>query len=144
MTDDKGVKEMLAFNLARDTYHQQQWLLGIQMLVDEGYSDIIETSNSEWEDKSAAHVFYTSTPGSRAGEGLWATGTSMVDGAPFRVEPLEPLTDDTGILPAPDPKQFVTYDGSQGPGKPGDARGAYGQGAQNVVGKIKDALTPDS
>jgi Manganese containing catalase len=27
MTDDPGVKEMLAFNLARDTYHQQQWLL---------------------------------------------------------------------------------------------------------------------
>ncbi len=32
MTDDRGVKEMLAFNLARDTYHQQQWLLGIQQL----------------------------------------------------------------------------------------------------------------
>ena len=24
----------------------------------------------------------------------------------------------------------------------GDARGAYAQGAQNVVGKLKDALTP--
>jgi Mn-containing catalase len=62
-----------------------------------------------------------------------------VDGEPFRVEPLEPLTDDTGLLP----EQFVTYDGSQGPAKPGDARGAYAQGAQNVVGKIKDAITSD-
>jgi hypothetical protein len=38
----------------------------------------------------------------------------------------------------------VTYDGSPGPAKPGDARGAYTQGAQNVVGKIKNALTPEN
>ena len=145
MTDDRGVKDMLAFNLARDTYHQQQWLLGIQQLQEDGFTDgVIENSNGEWEDKSAAHVFYTTTPGSRAGEGLWATSNSMMDGEPFRVEELRPLTDDTGLLPPPDPKQYVTYDGSQGPAKPGDARGAYAQGSQNVVGKIKDALTPDN
>ena len=73
-----------------------------------------------------------------------ANAEEPVDGEPFRTEPLEPLTDDTGLLPPPDPKQFVTYDGSQGPAKPGDARGAYAQGAQNVVGKLKDALTPDN
>ena len=91
MTDDRGVKDMLAFNLARDTYHQQQWLLAIQMLQEEGFTDgVIEHSNGEWENKDAGHVFYTSTPGSRAGEGLWATSNSMIDGQPFRVEPLEP------------------------------------------------------
>ena len=105
---------------------------------------MIENSNGDWEDKSAAHVFCTSTPGSLASEGLWATSNSMMDGEPFRVEELQPLTDDTGLLPPPDPKQYVTYDGSQGPAKPGDAHGAYAQGAQNVVGKIKDALTPDN
>ena len=26
---------------------------------------VIENSNGEWEDKDAAHVFYTTTPGSR-------------------------------------------------------------------------------
>jgi Mn-containing catalase len=45
-------------------------------------------------------------------------------------------------LPPPDPKQHVTYYDSQGPAKPGDAKGAHAQGAQNVAGKIKDALTP--
>lgn len=40
-------------------------------------------------------------------------------------------------------KQYVTYDGSQGPATSGDAKGAYLQGAQNVVSKIKDALPPD-
>jgi hypothetical protein len=41
-----------------------------------------------------------------------------VDGEPFRVEPLEPLTDDQGILPPPDPKQFVTYDGARARASP--------------------------
>ncbi|MFB9378049.1 manganese catalase family protein [Kineococcus gynurae] len=142
MTDDPGVKEMLAFNLARDTYHQQQWLYGIQMLVEEGFAEVeIEHSNAELENDDAAHVFYTGTDGSRAGEGTWATGPSIVDGKPFRAEELRPLTDDQGILPAPDPLQFVTYDGNQGPGKPGNAAGARAQGAENVVTKVKDALT---
>ena len=67
MTDDRGVKDMLAFNLARDTYHQQQWLLGIEQLQLDGFTDgVIEHSNGEWENADAAHVFYTSTPGSRA------------------------------------------------------------------------------
>jgi Mn-containing catalase len=145
MTDDRGVKEMLAFNLARDTYHQQQWLLGIQMLIDDGFVDSqIEQSNGDWEDKAAAHVFYTGTEGSRGGEGLWATGVSLVDGEPLRAEELRPLTEDQGILPAPDPKQYVTYDGSQGPGKPGTGVGGHLQGAQNVVTKVKDALTGDN
>ena len=117
MTDDRGVKEMLAFNLARDTYHQQQWLLGIQQLQEDGFTDgVIEHSNGEWENKDAAHVFYTSTPGSRAGEGLWATSNSLVDGEPFRTEPLEPLHRRHGAcLPLREPKRYVTYDGSQGP-----------------------------
>jgi Mn-containing catalase len=45
-------------------------------------------------------------------------------------------------LPAPDPLQFATYDGSKGPGKPGNAGGAYVQGAQNLVSKAKEKLTP--
>jgi Mn-containing catalase len=149
MTDDAGVKEMLAFNLARDTYHQQQWLLGIQMLIDDGFVDSqIEQSNGEWENKDAAHVLYTGTEGSRAGEGIWATGNSLVDGEPLRAEELRPLPDakgnlDDATLPAPDPKQFVTYDGNQGPGKPGTGAGGHLQGAQNVVTKVKDALTGD-
>ena len=145
MTDDPGVKEMLAFNLARDTYHQQQWMYGIQMLVEEGYAEVeIEHSNADLEDDDAAHVFYTATDGSQAGEGKWATGSSIVDGKPFRTEELRPLTDDQGILPAPDPLQYVTYDGNQGPAKPGNAAGARVQGVENVVTKVKDALTGDN
>ncbi len=72
------------------------------MLIADGYVETeIEQSNGDWEDKDAAHVFYTSTNGSAAGEGLWVTGNSLVDGEPFRAEELRPLTDDDGTLPAP-------------------------------------------
>jgi len=42
MTDDHGVRQMLSFNLARDTFHQQQWLLGIEQLKEDGLADGIE------------------------------------------------------------------------------------------------------
>ena len=36
MTDDPGVKAMLKFNLARDTYHQNMWLATIEELKADG------------------------------------------------------------------------------------------------------------
>ncbi len=139
MTDDSGVKEMLKFNLARDTFHQQQWLLGIEQLIADGFSDLIEDSNSEDEDQVQNHTFWSFSEGSQAGEGRWAQGQTLVGGQDiiYQAEPVL-LTDDTGLLPPPDPKLFATYDGSQGMGKPGDAAGARLQGAQNVVNKVKD------
>ena len=91
---------------------------------------------------SAAHVFYT-TPGSQAGEGLWATrhqpgGRRAVPGRAAGAADRRPGD------PAPAGPQAVRHlRRRQGPGKPGDAKGAHAQGAQNIVGKVKDALTPN-
>ncbi|PWR10754.1 catalase [Micromonospora acroterricola] len=142
MTDDPGVKEMLGFNLARDTYHQQQWLLGIEQLIADGYVEHgIERSNSDIENADHNHTFWSFGTDSRAGEGRWAQGPSLIGGEDltYRPEPVA-LTDDTALPPPPDPKLYATYDGSRGPGKPGDAAGAHAQGVTNVVRKVKDAL----
>ncbi|WP_229070005.1 manganese catalase family protein [Actinoplanes sp. DH11] len=142
MTDDRGVKDMLQFNLARDTYHQQQWLLGIEQLIADGFTESgIEDSNAEFEHQEANHTFYSFDPASRAGEGRWAQGPTL-DGKNeiIYVPDAQPLTDDKPLGPAPDPKLYVTYDGAMGPGKPGTGAGATAQGAKNVVKKIKDAL----
>src|ERR671933_318182 len=58
MTDDRGVKDMLQFNLARDTYHQQQWLLGIEQLIADGFVEAggIENSNGEFENAEQNHT----------------------------------------------------------------------------------------
>ncbi|RAN94343.1 hypothetical protein [Micromonospora noduli] len=85
--------------------------------------------------------FWSFGTDSRACEGRWAQGPSLIGGPDLDclAEPVA-LTDDTPLPPPPDPKLFVTYDGSQGPGKPGNAAGAHQQGLTNVVKKVKDAL----
>ncbi|WP_435746546.1 manganese catalase family protein [Nocardioides sp. SYSU DS0663] len=141
MTDDPGVKDTLQFNLARDTFHQQQWLLGIEQLIEDGYTDGIEDSLSEEEKTGPGHTFYHFTADSKAGEGRWAQGTTLIGDHEIQYEPGLPLTDDLQEIPAPDPLLHATYDGSKGPGKPGNAAGAYGQGAENVLSKAKEKLT---
>ncbi|WP_433294801.1 manganese catalase family protein [Actinoplanes sp. CA-030573] len=141
MTDDTGVKDMLQFNLARDTYHQQQWLLGIEQLLDDGFIDApIENSNMAEEKAEQRRTFYSFDPESTAGEGRWANGHSLLGEELVYVPDAQPLTDDKPIGPAPDPKLFVTYAGDMGKGTPGTAGGAYASGMKNVAKKVKDAL----
>ncbi len=142
MTDDRGVKDMLQFNLARDTYHQQQWLLGIEQLIEDGFTENgIEDSNADEEKQGPNHTFYSFDPESTAGEGRWARGPALNGKDEIIYVPdAQPLTDDKPLGPAPDPKLYVTYDGSQGKGKPGTGAAAHAQGVANVVNKIKGAL----
>lgn len=137
MTDDPGVKAMLRYNLARDTYHQQQWLLGIDQLIADGFTDGIEDSRQEEEDKEQNHTFWSLSEGSTADEGLWATGKTK-DGQ--QIEFLRnpaPASDDQGLLPPPDPNLFATWDDRLGKGAPGTPAG----GAEKLVDKVKDALS---
>jgi Mn-containing catalase len=143
MTDDPGVKEMLQFNLARDTFHQQQWLLGIEQLIADGFVDRsgIENSNGEVENQEQNHTFWSFDETSRAGEGRWAQGPTLIGGPDIvHVTDARPLTDDRPLGPAPDPKLYVTYDGSQGPGKTGGAVAAHGQGIANLAHKVKEVF----
>ncbi|WP_193609815.1 manganese catalase family protein [Nocardioides lijunqiniae] len=142
MTDDPGVKETLQFNLARDTFHQQQWLLGIEQLIEDGYTDGIEDSLTDEENHEAARTYYSFHEGSTAHEGRWAQGTTLIGEEEIRFEEGRPLRDDINDVPAPDPLLFSTYDGHKGPGKPGNAGGVFAQGAENLLSKAKEKLTP--
>ena len=141
MTDDPGVKATLQFNLARDTFHQQQWLLGIEQLIEDGFTDGVENSLKEEEDHEPARTFYSFDLESQAGEGRWAQGNTLIGAEEILFEPGRPLADDINQVPAPDPLLFATYDGSMGPGKPGNAVGGMLQGAENLVSKAKEALS---
>ncbi len=75
--------------------------------------------------------------GTDSAQGARATGTS-IDGRPFvHLTDPQPLGE-VPVPPPPDPQLYVTYDGSRGPGKPGNAAGALAQGAENVVERVKD------
>ena len=144
MSDDPGVRSMLAFNLARDTWHQQQWLLGIEQLQADGLAEVIEHSNAEADDPTHDHTFWSMTQGpSDAREGRWAGGQTLVGGKTIEYLPEPPhLTDDVGVLPAPDPNLFATYDGDQGAGTAGDEPTSTTKARAGGIGeKIKDALT---
>src|SRR3712207_6433119 len=101
MTDDPGVKEMLQFNLARDTFHQQQWLLGIEQLIEDGFTDGIEDSHAAEEKTEPGRTFYSFTEGSSAGEGRWAQGTTLIGNHEIRFAEGVPLTDDVNQVPPP-------------------------------------------
>jgi Mn-containing catalase len=135
MTDDPGVRAMLKFNLARDTFHQQQWLRGIEELMADGLADAIEDSNAENEDVGQAATYWSLHEGSRGVEGTWAQGRTMVTDQEVRVHEATPASDDDGTLPPPDPKLFATYDGSLGKGKTGEP--TTGEG---IAGKVKKAF----
>jgi Mn-containing catalase len=141
MTDDPGVRAMLQFNLARDTYHQQQWLLGIEQLKADGLANDIEDSNREEENKEHDHTFWNFSQGEESAQGLWATGQTVYGQQIEYIANPVPLTDDQGTPPPPDPLLYATYDGSMGPGTPGNAAGALKEGAKNLVEKAKDALS---
>ncbi len=144
MSDDPGVRAMLQFNLARDTWHQQQWLLGIEQLQADGLAEVIEHSQAGADDQSQDHTFWSMTQGpSDAREGRWANGKTLVGDKEIAYLPEPPrLTDDVGTLPPPDPNLFATYDGDQGAGTPGDDVTSTAEArAEGLGAKIKDVLT---
>jgi Mn-containing catalase len=76
MTDDKGVKELLSFLLARDTMHQNQWAAAAAELRAEGYEDLPVPSNfpQSQEQREVSYQYLNFSDGKAAAEGSWASG----------------------------------------------------------------------
>lgn len=139
MTDDPGVKAMLKFNLARDTYHQNMWLAAIEELQADGLEGTIAPNDlfDEEFDEHASTLWHLSD-GTESDKGRWAHGTAP-DGVhenKFLVDP-QPLGNKQAG-PPPDPKLYATYDGSLG-----EPKGAALGTEKGVMGKVKEALEPD-
>ncbi|KQU39499.1 MULTISPECIES: manganese catalase family protein [unclassified Rhodococcus (in: high G+C Gram-positive bacteria)] len=140
MTDDPGVKNMLEFNLARDTYHQNMWLAAIEELQADGLEGVVAPNDlfDEEYDEHASTLWHLSD-GTESDKGRWAHGTAP-DGRHenrFLADP-QPLGNKQSG-PPPDPKLYATYDG--GLGEPSNA--ALGT-EKGVMGKIKETLDPDA
>jgi len=107
MTEDRGMKDMLAFLIARDTMHQQQWLAAIEDMG--GMSPSLPISNSFPQEQEKGEFSYafvnTFVDGIYPETGRWCEGQSldgkgefsMVDAAPLGEEPqLAPPRPDAG------------------------------------------------
>lgn len=101
MTDDAGVRDLLAFLLARDTMHQNQWMAAAAELRAEGAEDFPVPSNFplKQEDRSVAYQYLNFSDGPAAAEGSWASGPTP-DGkgeftyhdGPTTTAPMPPVT----------------------------------------------------
>ncbi|NRB55780.1 MAG: manganese catalase family protein [Salinicola sp.] len=77
-TDDKGMRDFLSFLIARDTYHQQQWLAVIEELG--GFEKNLPIPNSTPEAHEATeHSYYylNTLTDKQAPEGRWNRGPSL-------------------------------------------------------------------
>jgi Mn-containing catalase len=76
MTQDKGVRDLLSFLLARDTMHQNQWMAAAAELRAEGKEDFPVPSNFplKKEERSVSYQYLNFSDGKAASEGTWASG----------------------------------------------------------------------
>ena len=129
-TQDKGVRDLLSFMIARDTMHQNMWLAAALELQAEGHEALPVPSNFplDSEDRSVSYQYQNFSDGQLAREGGWAHGAtpdgkgefSYVDGPQDHgVSPFPPPT-------TPDPRFYGT---SPVPNT-----------AAKILGKVKDVL----
>lgn len=73
MTTDPGVRDMLAFLLARDTYHQHQWAAAIEELEAEGWEAMPVPSAfpQQLERVENNHQLWNFSEGDESSEGRW-------------------------------------------------------------------------
>ena len=131
MTDDKGVRDLLSFLLARDTMHQNQWLAAAQELQAEGTETMPVPSNFpiKQEHRKFSYQSINFSDGAQLGEGNWAGGDApdglgeftYIDTPPDGV-PMPPPTH-------PDARFFGTTEKSNR--------------AEKAAGKIQDKLNKE-
>jgi Mn-containing catalase len=111
MTQDKGVRDMLAFMIARDTMHQNQWLAAIAELEADGLEETPVPSNFplEREDRRVAYQFWNCSEGSESAAGRWAKGPAPDGKGTFEylADP-KPMSTDDGQLGMIDPRVYGT------------------------------------
>ncbi|MFF7683954.1 manganese catalase family protein [Microbacterium sp. NPDC007973] len=109
-TDDHGVKDLLAFLLARDTMHQNQWAAAAAELQAEGYEQLPVPSNFplDKEDRDVSYQYINFSNGTQAGDGTWASGPTPDGKGEFTYLPEPPA----GVPMPPPTKPDVRFYGT--------------------------------
>jgi Mn-containing catalase len=110
MTDDPGVKQMLSFNIARDTMHQNQWLAALEELKDDGLEGLPSPSHFPESDQNNEHayVLYGLSEGEESAQGRWANGPTPDGNGTFRYVPDPTPQAPEPILPPTPPSYYGT------------------------------------
>jgi len=92
MTTDPGMKDMLAYLIARDTMHQNQWLAVLEDIsTREAQLPIPNTFPQELENQDYNYVYLGFTQdGAEPPRGRWSEGASIDGNGTFSQRPMEP------------------------------------------------------
>jgi len=102
MTNDRGVKDMLSWLIARDTMHQNQWIAAIRELEAKENVVVPSTFPRELEKREVSYTLFNFSQGNQSAEGRWAYGPSMDGEGTFQyVEYPVPYGSIPKLKPAP-------------------------------------------
>ncbi|MEV4312411.1 manganese catalase family protein [Actinocrispum sp. NPDC049592] len=109
MTDDPGVRDMLKFNLARDTVHQNMWLAAIEELQEDGLEGpVVPSALFDEEHQQHAGSIWHLSDGAHGAEGRWANGTAPDGMHEFEYLMKPEALGEKGTAPKPDPLLYAT------------------------------------
>lgn len=102
MTNDRGVKDMLSWLLARDTMHQNQWIKAIRELEEKECDVVVPTTfPRELEKQEVSYVLFNFSRGEE--DASFATGIAPDGRGHFQyVAAPQPLAPEPKLPPAPD------------------------------------------
>jgi Mn-containing catalase len=138
MTDDHGVRDMLRFNLARDTCHQNQWVAAIERLKEEGLEELPVPIRFGLDEEYNEHDYeiWGLSDGTQGPEALPVTTPDGRGEFVYRQQP-DPLGPIPPV-PGADPLLYATVGEGSRP-VPGGSAPATGGGS--LMEKAKEALS---
>ncbi len=110
LTDDAGVRDTLAFMLARDTMHQNQWLAAIEELEQDGLdrTPVPNLFPRGRENRGVAHQYQHFSDGPAAETGRWAGGAAFDGEGEITFVDRPIASSDDGLLGPVDPRAYGT------------------------------------
>ncbi|MFC7687293.1 manganese catalase family protein [Ureibacillus sp. GCM10028918] len=108
MTTDEGVRSVFRNMLARDRYHQYQWMAAIAELEEKNGVAVPGSfpPEAEMEAQPHAYEFWDLSAGTQSAAGLWAKGSAPDGTGDFMyLENPKPL----GQIPNPNPPHYSTH-----------------------------------
>ncbi|MBC3787482.1 manganese catalase family protein [Spirosoma utsteinense] len=123
LTDDAGMKDMLAFLIARDTMHQQQWLAVLEELGHGNMLGVLPIPNSFPQSKEHQEFSYTFVntnidpdEPSVGTNRRWTSGPSYDGRSEFREAKAQPYGDEPMLAP-PKPEGYAQTEQIEKAGK---------------------------
>ncbi|HEX8469674.1 MAG TPA: manganese catalase family protein [Brevundimonas sp.] len=146
MTDDPGMKDMLSYLIARDAYHQQQFLAVLEDMGGLAANLPIPNTPSPEEMPNAEFAYTTlgfNLDGSLPPQGRWSEGPSLDGRSEFTSRAMQPLGEEPHLAPPRPDSGAQLAQMAGGVTAPGSMKPRHPNESGGVINAIKHALDGD-